>query len=258
MKEFVNYDNELILYNGELILFDDYIKRLHLETNGHGTISAARTTGMEGDTVRLYNTADEYYRFDSYSANGGTIISTNYFKFGESDDQTAKAIFRLNQYSVSGDILSPGKISVSKPFRTGSDSGYFGAMYAGSDIPTTTVTSNIGFSSIPGSPDFYFATTTGPNFTTPCNLTATFSAFIYRFTAPDNMPSAQLAMNKTAIIDTKTFVDIGSIPWSRVYAVTFTANNFTGVPYVNMLTNFNYECDTNGLSGNWTAEYVLP
>lgn len=258
MKEFVNYDNDLILYNGELILFDDYIKRLHLETNGHGTISAAKTTGLEGETVRLYNTADEYYRFDSYSANGGTITSTNRFKFGSADDQTAKAIFRLNQYSVSGDILSPGTGMSTRAFHTGSDSGYFAAKYLGSDIPTASVTSNMGFSSIPGSPIFYFSTTTGPNFTTPCNLTATFSAFIYRFTAPDNMPSAQLAMNKTAIVDTKTFVDIGSIPYSRIYEVTFTANNFTGVPYVNMLTNFNYECDTNGLSGNWTAQYVLP
>lgn len=258
MKDFVNFDNELIAYNGELILFDDYIKRLHLETNGHGTISAAKITGMEGETVRLYNTADAYYRFDSYSANGGTITSTNYFKFGESDDQTAKAIFRLNQYNTSGDLLSPGTDMSTHSFRTGSNGGYFGAKYTGSDIPTTTVTSNINFSSTPGSPNFYYASTTGPNFTTPCNLTATFSAFIYSYTVPDNMPSAQLAMNRTAIIDTKKLVDIGSIPWSHVWAITFTANNVTGVPYINILTNFNYECNTNGLSGNWTAEYVLP
>lgn len=258
MKDFVNFDNELISYNGELILFDDYIKRLHLETNGHGTISAAKTTGMEGETVRLYNTADAYYRFDSYSANGGTITSTNYFKFGEADDQTAKAIFRLNQYNMSGDILSPGTGMSTRAFKLGSDSGYFAAKYTGSDIPTASVTSYMGFSSIPGAPVMYAGVSTGPNFATPCNLTATFSAFIYSYTVPDNMPSAQFAINKTAIIDTKTFVDIGSIPWSHVYAVTFTANNVTGIPYVNMLTNFNHECTTNGLSGNWTAQYALP
>jgi len=258
MKDFVNFDNELIAYNGELILFDDYIKRLHLETNGHGTISAAKTTGMEGEIVRLYNTADEYYRFDSYSANGGTITSTNYFKFGEADDQTAKAIFRLNQYNMSGDLLSPGEIDVSKTFRTGSNGGYFAAKYTGSDISTASVTSRFDYSSTPGSPNFYFATSTGPNFATPCNLTATFSAFISLYTVPVNMPSAQLAMNRTAIIDTKELSVIGSIPWSEVWAVTFTANNVTGVPYVNMLTNFNNKCNTNGLSGNWTAQYVLP
>jgi len=258
MKDFVNYDNELILYNGELILFDDYIKRLHLETNGHGTISAAKTTGMEGETVRLYNTADEYYRFDSYSANGGTITNTNRFKFGEADDQTAKAIFRLNQYNTTGDLLSPGTNMSTHAFKTGSDSGTFPAKYTGSDIPTAQVHAGISFSSIPGYPIIYSTDSTGPNFPEPCNLTATFSAFIYRFTVPDNMPSAQLAMNKTAIVDTKTLVDIGSTTKSRVWAVTFTANNVTGVPYVNLITNFNNECDTNGLSGNWTAEYVLP
>lgn len=73
---------------------------LTLQNDGHGTISASKTTGHKGDTVTLSNKYNTYYRFNNYTQTGGSI-SNNTFTFG-SQNATAKANFKLNYFFASG------------------------------------------------------------------------------------------------------------------------------------------------------------
>ncbi|MGD7407530.1 InlB B-repeat-containing protein, partial [Ralstonia pseudosolanacearum] len=114
MRDFVFYDG-MISYDGELLAYDDFIRQLHLETDGHGTISASHTTGMSGDTVTLTNTPDQYYIFDNYTTTGGTIVGST-FTFGDDDDQTARANFKRNSYVTGGTLIG---VQASEVFKTG-------------------------------------------------------------------------------------------------------------------------------------------
>lgn len=83
-------------------LFKPSVLTLTLQTDGHGTLTANSVTGREGDTVTLTPTYNDYYRFNSYAVTGGTI-NGNTFTFGN-EDATAKASFKLNTWSASGNF----------------------------------------------------------------------------------------------------------------------------------------------------------
>lgn len=91
---------------------------LTIKNDGHGTISASKTTGYAGDTVTLSNKYNTYYRFKDYTVTGGTITS-NTFKFGSSN-ATVQANFKVNNFYVSGRfdhaITTSGNRSVKHDF----------------------------------------------------------------------------------------------------------------------------------------------
>ena len=94
---YVNFDNEPLMFNDDFIIRES---TLTLLTNGNGTLTADKLTGMPGDTVVLVPTNSSYYRFNSYSVTGGTI-ENNVFTFGYTD-ATACANFGANYFTVSG------------------------------------------------------------------------------------------------------------------------------------------------------------
>lgn len=65
-----------------------------LQTDGHGKLSASKTTGYSGDTISLATTASGGYAFSGYTITGATLTS-NQFKVGTSN-VTAKAWFKYN------------------------------------------------------------------------------------------------------------------------------------------------------------------
>lgn len=77
------------------------IKTLTLQTDGHGTLTANKVTGYEGDTVTLTPTYNTYYRFNNYSVTGGTV-NGNTYTFGTATNQTAKANFKVNSFTATG------------------------------------------------------------------------------------------------------------------------------------------------------------
>lgn len=85
---------------------------LTLETDGHGTLSADVLSGFEGDTVTLSPTYNTYYRFSGYDCTGGTIAG-NTFTFGQ-EDATAKANFKVNAFTATGNWEKGSNVSVSQ------------------------------------------------------------------------------------------------------------------------------------------------
>lgn len=67
------------------------VRNLTLTQQTGGTITANKTTGYDGDTVTLSNTASQNYEFVNYSITGATLTGSN-FKFNNSN-VTAKANF---------------------------------------------------------------------------------------------------------------------------------------------------------------------
>jgi len=80
--------------------FDKIKYTLTLQTDGHGTLAASKTTGYAGDTVTLTPTNNTYYRFNNYQCTGGSIVG-NTFTFG-AQNATAKANFNTNTVTASG------------------------------------------------------------------------------------------------------------------------------------------------------------
>jgi len=72
---------------------------LTLQNDGHGSIGAGKTTGYQGDTTTLSNTASTNYKFSAYTVTGATL-NGSILTFG-AQDATAKAWFR---YAPSGSI----------------------------------------------------------------------------------------------------------------------------------------------------------
>lgn len=73
-----------------------------LQNDGHGTISASKTTGNINDIITLSNTANNNYYFSDYSITGATLTG-NQFEI-QTSDVTAKANFA--QMSVSSLFVS--------------------------------------------------------------------------------------------------------------------------------------------------------
>lgn len=86
-------------------LFSRKAYTLTLQNDGHGTISATKTTGYAGDTVTLSNKYNTYYRFNNYTQTGGSLNGST-FTFGNAD-ATAKANFKANKFTASGRWLMP-------------------------------------------------------------------------------------------------------------------------------------------------------
>lgn len=96
-------------YNGHMLyrnVPDPYY--LTLQTDGHGTISANKLSGYNGDNITLYNTANTDYVFSGYSVTGasldGSTVTLN------NQDATAKAWFsQKHNFVISGtDTLFTG------------------------------------------------------------------------------------------------------------------------------------------------------
>ena len=81
-------------------LFSRKAYTLTLQNDGHGTISATKTTGYAGDTVTLSNSYNTYYRFNNYTQSAGSLNGST-FTFGNAD-ATAKANFKVNNFFASG------------------------------------------------------------------------------------------------------------------------------------------------------------
>jgi len=89
------------------------IKTLTLQTDGHGTLTANKVTGFEGDTVTLTPTYSNYYRFSAYQTTGGTV-NGNTYTFGTAQEQTAKANFKVNAFTATGNWEKGSNVSVSQ------------------------------------------------------------------------------------------------------------------------------------------------
>lgn len=90
--------------------FNRQVYTLTLQNDGHGTISATKTTGYSGDTVTLSNTYKTYYRFNNYTQTGGSINGST-FTFG-SQNATAKANFKVNAFTATGTFEKGSNVSV--------------------------------------------------------------------------------------------------------------------------------------------------
>lgn len=249
MRDFVFYDG-MISYDGELLTYDDFIRQLHLETDGHGTISASRTTGMSGDTVTLTNTPDQYYLFDNYTTTGGTIAGST-FTFGDDDDQTARANFKRNSYITGGTLIG---VQASEVFKTGSNETISPFRDNNSE---TTARGLYHFSSTIGNPHVYSPTGHVPVFSAPADITATISAAITAYVAPVGArPSASIRVGDVTYA-------VKEMAWGRAgtpyyYSAQLTATDITGMPNVIMTTNFSNPVHVTSITGNWTADAVRP
>lgn len=90
--------------------FSKKVYTLTLQTDGHGTIAATKTTGYKGDTVTLSNTYNTYYRFNNYTQTGGSLNGST-FTFG-SQNATAKANFKVNAFTATGNFEKGSNTSV--------------------------------------------------------------------------------------------------------------------------------------------------
>lgn len=77
-----------------------------------GTVAASPTTGYDGDTVTLSNTANAEYTFGSYAVTGATLTS-NKFNFNGSD-VTAKGTFNQKTYTLTLQTDGHGKLVANK------------------------------------------------------------------------------------------------------------------------------------------------
>ena len=73
-------------------------KNVTLQTDGHGTISANKTSGFIGDTVTLANTANVGYVFSTYTLTGANLTGNQFNLTGS--NVTAKATFTVNGVPV--------------------------------------------------------------------------------------------------------------------------------------------------------------
>jgi hypothetical protein len=77
-----------------------------------GTVAASPTTGYDGDTVTLSNTANAEYTFGSYAVTGATLTS-NKFKF-DGSNVTAKGSFNQKTYTLTLQTDGHGKLVANK------------------------------------------------------------------------------------------------------------------------------------------------
>lgn len=83
---------------------------LTLQNDGHGTITADKTTGHNGDTITLSNTPKAGYVLSGYTITGATLTS-NKFKFG-TGNVTAKGWFKYNIPTVKIGTQTWSKINI--------------------------------------------------------------------------------------------------------------------------------------------------
>ena len=105
---------------------------LTLQTDGHGKISANKTTGYQGDTVTLSNTASAYYGFKNYTVTGATINGST-LTFG-AQNCTAKANYSAipKTWTATG-VFGPAHANARSDWMILS-SLYFNGVAASSDV----------------------------------------------------------------------------------------------------------------------------
>lgn len=170
--------NKFAINDGDVTaqgIFTYYPKRsVTVTQQTGGTVVANPTTGHDGDTVTLSNTANAHYTFGSYSITGATLTGSQ-FKFN-GGNVTAKGSFiadpvrTITLQSTSGGTINANKLT-----------GYDG------DVITLSQTANAGYTfnnySITG------ATLTGNQFTlTGGNVTAqpNYTLSVYSLTLHTN------------------------------------------------------------------------
>lgn len=85
-----------------------------LQTDGHGNITANKTTGYAGDVITLSNTASAGYEFSSYTVTGATINGNNLTFAAQNCTAKANYVHNVsNYYTASGtfDVSGTGYLS---------------------------------------------------------------------------------------------------------------------------------------------------
>lgn len=83
-----------------------------LQTDGHGKISASKTTGHYGDTITLGQTASAEYNFNSYQITGAVLTGSQFELTGS--NVTAKATYTQKVYTLTLQTDGHGKLVASK------------------------------------------------------------------------------------------------------------------------------------------------
>ena len=91
----ITYNGNIVVNNGRWIIPERMKYKVNLIQTEGGTISAVPVTGINGVTVTLSNTPNQYYSFDGYTVNGATLYGGNKFDFDNSD-VTVSASFKWN------------------------------------------------------------------------------------------------------------------------------------------------------------------
>lgn len=223
--------------------FREAYKTLTLQTDGHGTLTATSITGRPGDTVTLTPTYDTYYRFSGYDCTGGTIEG-NTFTFGE-EDATAKANFKVNAFTASGNFDKGSNITCSAKGPNASVYQQIGTKYA----IKTYATSN--------TPTAWYATSNR------WNLTTTPSAYKITFNAKMSFSAQRQNATADGVWATATCLVGGSQNQTQTYQRD-TSNYKSNWSYSKSFTS-NATGGVNGLSGQlrasaygngWTARSV--
>ena len=89
------HNGNIVVNNGRWIIPERMKYKVNLIQTEGGTISAVPVTGINGTTVTLSNTPNQYYTFNGYTVNGATLYSGNKFDFDNSD-VTVSASFKWN------------------------------------------------------------------------------------------------------------------------------------------------------------------
>ena len=94
-------------------------KNVTLQTDGHGTIAANRTSGFIGDQVTLSNTANAGYAFAGYSITGANLTGNKFNFIG--NNVTAKAMYNMTGiiYYTNNNYYQIQKPSPSEALPTG-------------------------------------------------------------------------------------------------------------------------------------------
>ena len=89
------HNGNIVVNNGRWIIPERIKYKVNLIQTEGGTISAVPVTGINGTTVTLSNTPNQYYTFNGYTVNGATLYGGNKFDFDNSD-VTVSASFKWN------------------------------------------------------------------------------------------------------------------------------------------------------------------
>lgn len=245
--------------------FEEAVYTLTLQTDGHGTIAATKTTGHAGDTVTLSNTYNTYYRFNNYTVTGGTINGST-FTFGN-EDATAKANFSANKFTATGTFNSITN--------TGTDYKYYKVyFYAKVNGVTGTIPSNFRSSTTSYWSAYGRSSDPKVNSTSTASWNPNGTISGYSFTGKfvhkavneyytANEIGGSLRTSKNANFGTWKWTTAASGKYNRVYTITGSGTtNVTGVPYYSayMYKGSTFGCNlcTAVTTNAWTASGYLP
>lgn len=281
---YVNFDNEPLMFNNDFIIRES---TLTLLTNGNGTLSADKLTGMPGDTVVLVPTNSSYYRLNSYSVTGGTI-ENNVFTFGYTD-ATACANFGANYFTATGSFVKGGNVStnaywtgdyysasatVPANYDASTNAMLYGIVdaYTG-DIPSSWHIRNPQYPKL--DPPYFWRPTNAHNYSITAHPKMKFSGYV---------PGSTVQLHKAAVsaytissvnsnkskVESASFISTGTGNYTWLYDKTFTSDltsyYFGLSANLCVYHNFASHSDTapsaiyiaSGTTGTWTATGIAP